>query len=210
MDLMTRRRALMAQIGTVPEPILPSEYQEVEYIESNGTQWIDTGIAIVTLAALTTEWALRLIPTAVRTLIYAGVNASSKQIVSLSGRVRQDWAGRNSSYFSQNLKTDAVNTIMQKDGLFWLNEESVQINTTTSDVVTVYLFGKNMGDSPETGTLAWMRLYGFTAKTGSTKIADFVPCYRKLDTKPGLYDLVSRSFITNQGTGEFVVGADVN
>lgn len=34
----------------------------------------------------------------------------------------------------------------------------------------------------------------------------FVPCYRKSDNKPGMYDLVTDSFFTNRGTGEFDYG----
>ena len=208
---MSRRRAMVARVESGGGR-LPAEYQEVEYIESNGVQYVNTGITINVLSALTTEWYLRLVPTVTDIVqIFAGVDEAVKQIVDFKNRLRQDWAGRSGvGYFSQNIKTNEVNTIMQKDGFFWLNEEYAQINTTTSAESFVYLFGKNKNGSPETSTLARMRLYGFTAKTGSTKIADFVPCYRKLDTKPGLYDLVSRTFITNQGTGEFTVGTDVN
>ena len=31
-----------------------------------------------------------------------------------------------------------------------------------------------------------------------------IPCYRKSDNKPGLYDTVTKEFYTNQGTGEFL------
>lgn len=41
------------------------------------------------------------------------------------------------------------------------------------------------------------------------KIIDCIPCYRKSDNKPGMFDLVSRQFLTNSGTGEFTVGPNV-
>ena len=44
---------------------------------------------------------------------------------------------------------------------------------------------------------------------GETLIRDMIPCYRKSDNKPGMYDTVNGTFYTNAGTGEFVVGPDV-
>ena len=52
-----------------------------------------------------------------------------------------------------------------------------------------------------------MRLYSFTAKANGTFIMKMIPCVRKSDNKPGMYDTVSKTFFTNAGTGEFVVPA---
>ena len=41
-------------------------------------------------------------------------------------------------------------------------------------------------------------------------IRNLVPCYRKSDNKLGLYDIVNGKFYTNQGTGEFTAGPDVD
>ena len=44
-------------------------------------------------------------------------------------------------------------------------------------------------------------------------IRNFIPCYRKQDNKPGLYDLVNDVFYTNanlSATQDFIVGPDVN
>ena len=37
-------------------------------------------------------------------------------------------------------------------------------------------------------------------------LGHFIPALRKSDSKPGMYDLVSGQFFTNQGTGEFSYG----
>jgi len=42
-----------------------------------------------------------------------------------------------------------------------------------------------------------------------TLLVDLVPCYRKSDNKPGMYDKVHNTFYTNVGTGDFTVGPDV-
>lgn len=54
-------------------------------------------------------------------------------------------------------------------------------------------------------------LYKYKGRVYSLKIwnsigvllGDFVPCVRKADSKPGIYNLVTGGFFTNQGTGEF-------
>ena len=38
---------------------------------------------------------------------------------------------------------------------------------------------------------------------------EFIPCYRKSDDKPGMYDLITKQFFINQGEGEFLVGPNV-
>lgn len=42
-----------------------------------------------------------------------------------------------------------------------------------------------------------------------TPIRDLVPCYRKSDNEVGMYDLISDTFFTNQGTGQFTYGSEV-
>jgi hypothetical protein len=37
-------------------------------------------------------------------------------------------------------------------------------------------------------------------------VRHFIPCYRKSDNKPGLYDTINNTFYTNAGSGEFILG----
>lgn len=48
------------------------------------------------------------------------------------------------------------------------------------------------------------RIYYYQQKRDGELVADFVPCYRKSDNKPGMYDLVTNEFFSNQGTGQFL------
>ena len=41
-------------------------------------------------------------------------------------------------------------------------------------------------------------------------MTDLIPCYRKSDNEPGMYDTVTGTFYTNSGTGSFTVGNDVS
>ena len=63
---------------------------------------------------------------------------------------------------------------------------------------------------PVAGTNSKLRLGYFKVYSGSTLLADYIPCYRKSDNVAGFYDVVSESFKVNQGTGSFEVGDVVN
>ena len=57
-----------------------------------------------------------------------------------------------------------------------------------------------------------IRLYDFKVYDNDTLVRNFIPCIRKSDNKPGLYDLANNEFYTNQGTGDtdFTVGPDID
>lgn len=76
---------------------------------------------------------------------------------------------------------------------------------------TIPIFGKhnNSGYTCFNGNL---RVYSFTIKSGdgSSIIRDMVPCYRKVDNKKGMYDIVNYKFYPNQGSGDdFTAGSEV-
>lgn len=74
----------------------------------------------------------------------------------------------------------------------------------------IYLFCRMYGGEPDdNGGVCKISNFYVSAKdpnTGTiTEICDLVACIRKSDNKPGMYDKVSQTFLTNQGTGEFTV-----
>lgn len=56
-----------------------------------------------------------------------------------------------------------------------------------------------------------MKLYGIKIYNASSMlIGNFIPCYRKSDNVIGMYDLVGNKFYTNQGSGAFTKGANID
>lgn len=51
-------------------------------------------------------------------------------------------------------------------------------------------------------------IFEFRITENNATILDFIPCYRKSDRKPGMYDTVTKQFFTNSGTGEFILGPE--
>lgn len=74
----------------------------------------------------------------------------------------------------------------------------------------LYLFGCRWVSSDFNYVGSSQRVYEcYITRNGET-IRHFFPCYRKADHEAGMYDIVNGVFYTNQGTGEFIVGHDVN
>lgn len=199
---------------------IPVEYQEVEYLESSGTQWINTGISLNVIADEQTTWHLKFSPTRIGTAqILCGANNSEKQVVLMpGGQIRKDWAVSERRLFSKKLLVGSIYLLSQINGYYELNYldgeiESEQITKTTIGNYPFALFAKSTnsdGTTVENSTIAFMKLYSFKAFSDDSDICNFIPCYRKSDSEPGMYDTVTKQFFTNAGTGTFIVGNDVS
>lgn len=197
------------------KPLLPPEYQQVEYLQSSGTQYIEIGslanhqyfdldveVTGYNQNVFFNQYGLNGIlgcnahnaSTDVKVWV-RNTNAISFSINNVAlGSINDMLGNRYKVYFSPTLVTC----------------NGVQINTDTTTAITstvnCYVFAiNNIGtygqDYPELSKLKLYRL-----KTG---LIDTYPCYRQSDNKPGMYDIVSDTFFTNAGTGEFTVGNDV-
>lgn len=185
---------------------LPAEYQEVEYIESTGTQYINTGIA-----------STRYI-TAHLDMQFTEYSSSSMVIIAWSTGVGR-WFGKGgaNTYSAGNDAVSNVDALLRKD------IDVAFTNSTISFVVDGVTYSKATTSSKSNGYTmfagrnvntgvsfyASAKLYKATIQENGETIRDLVPCYRKIDKKPGLYDITNGVFYTNDGTGEFNVGADV-
>ena len=123
-----------------------------------------------------------------------------------TGIVVPDKNGR----YLYNLDVPA-NTLVVKD--YNTNEEVVNINLTTrgNNATTtgrnIYLMAWNNSDGISPRGVA-STLYNSQIYMDGQKIRDFIPCYRKSDNKPGLYDLVNNVFYTNSNlsSNDFTYG----
>ena len=189
-------------------------YVNLEYIESTGTQYIDTGVK----ANQNTGFDIDFIS-------YDRISYASGEFGTIFG-ARTDYRTNGYQLTTYN------NTTLSGHFLFGTNETYQNIrynagiipgirqqisfrnrvltlpdNTTTT--VTNYTF-----ETPSTLTIFAMhqtsisengkvRLYNFKLYDGNTLIRNFVPCMRNSDNEVGLYDLVNNKFYTNSGTGKF-------
>lgn len=187
---------------------VPEEYQKVEYLESDGGQIINTGYS--PKFGENDEFYIEFSIDTNETVIVFGinnytVNQHTAQLVSLNYRLRNDLKYYN-TYFGY-CNDGEMNTFYANKGVSsCIGVDSDYIVTEfESNIDNLYIFGQgNQTSTQLVGKIA--RTY---YKTDGVFVLDFIPCRRKSDNKPGMYDTVTQTFFTNQGTGEFICGPDV-
>ena len=200
---------------------IPPEYQQVEYLESNKNQYIDTGVVF------TSEHSLE-------------ITYQHEQDVSFSFGGRIDYkngfmfanGGLNGNaydaLFFQNGNTYYVpNTAYPNDGKKKVakilydgiaNTSNAYINdvfyaalnvTQVTNNITLKLFAKHDGSTNTIAGSECKVFYAIIKDKDNNYIRHLIPCFRKADNIAGMYDLVSGEFCTNAGTGEFILGPDI-
>lgn len=189
---------------------LPSDYQEVEYLESTGTQYIDTGVK--GKSGLVASGSIML--TASQSCIALGCYGSQRcYMLNFNSMVPRygyvDWYTATIAV-TVNEKYDFEVSFVESAQYMKLNGTTVisSANATTfTNSYNMFAFAYNDGGSA--GDFAKCRFYALNIYDNGTLIREFVPCYRKADKVAGFYDFLNGVFYTNKGTGSFVVGTDV-
>ena len=186
--------------------LLPSGYIQLEYIESTGTQWIDTGIATTNNDL---GFMLEAMPLTSADVYPIGSRATDGgtrffgvRSVS-SNSFGYGWLSYSTATASQSYVN--VRTTMS---LNWLNSKKATIGDDSNDLATANIAnGRNITLFGINGQLLWKgRIYRAQISEGNEIIANFIPVMRNSDSKVGMYDTVIGQFFTNAGTGEFIAG----
>lgn len=195
----------------IGEPNPFDDYQEVEYIQNSGTQWIDTWFypdsnTMVQMKYIYTNynwgsifWAWW---TAWESDQFRYFRASNYTYLDYGS-----WNNYNRIYWTYVTSTTAI-----YETEFW-NRYVKDIPTNTVKFswgtvsfsrksYTAKIFPENWSDL--------MKLYYCKVYDNWTLVRDFIPCYRKSDNVIWLYDMVNDQFYTNSGSGSFTKWPDVN
>lgn len=210
MTLLERRRALMSQNKS--SGILPRGYRQVEYIESTGTQWLDT--EFIPNGDTRVEADFQLTKVKASFIFGSRVGSTTRTYtfnVSSSGDFVSGYNDRANAVIA---KADTERHIVDKrhrttwfDGVYCGQYEKATFECPNSLEIFACYNNGTKGYLP-----AEMKLYSCKIYTGvidGILERDFIPCYRKADRVAGLYDIVNDKFYTNQGTGEFLIGGEI-
>lgn len=184
---------------------LPTEYQEVEYIQSSGTQYIDTGFVVNKSDSYVLEID-GLFPSQAQA--YQGCNGYMQFITSSKYGISGD-----SSVAVGNRNTVRVEYANQTEKLFVDGAQIESKSWSAYDGSDVKLALFRLGDINNgwfTGTIAQGTIYGYKVWKNNILVSECVPCVRNSDNVAGVYDIIREQFITNVGSGVFAVGADSN
>lgn len=184
--------------------IVPEEYQKVEYIYIDSNQYIDTQYA----PTISPEIRVTMEFISSGDLDYFGfANNTAPSFIVNYNLARKIWYNRWGSTSASNLQPYPDANI-KYDFIFGKN---TSINGVIVKTYSDYDWSANnqtlrIGGGRNLG--AQLNIYTLQFYDGNLKF-NLIPCRRKSDNKPGMYDTVSGEFFTNQGTGEFICGPDV-
>ena len=198
---------------------LPTEYQEVEYLENSGTQYIvvdfipnqDTRLDMLVepRSVAAAESGVGFIPYG------SGESYNSKTFecyTNAEGKLEFNYGGQ--------YQTDLANVSVGTKINISHNKNNILVTNTNGQTIASHSFNYTAFTCPRNLTLfainrstalvGQTRIYSCQIYNDTTLALALVPCYRKSDNVAGLYDLVNNVFYTNAGSGVFVVGADSN
>ncbi len=205
---------LMDVRGETGKSILPSGYTALEYIESTGTQYIDTGIAKTSLV-FKVEVDVSFADSTGRYLI--GYSGSSPNYCGRAsdGKFEFNYSDRTvmSSGIDERVKIEFGRTVergfeftVTKNGV---SETLSNDYTGTTSTNTFTIFG-NHSSSTNVSRILNGKIYLAKIFINDELKRDLIPARRDTDDEIGMYDMVSGTFFTNAGSGDFIAGPVVN
>lgn len=187
---------------------IPDEYQPVEYIESSGTQWINTGVT----ATQNTKSQIKVRPLWVTwATIYwycANNDNADYRLFNYSSQIYWDLSSYRAIWSTFSSWTDYEFEIWNN----YVKNVGASSNlvtwTTVSSYTSAWTIKLNYHD--DSWAVSSNRRYYVKIWDWATQVRDLVPCYRKSDSVIWMYDLVWQQFYTNQWTWTFTKGSDTS
>lgn len=201
--------------GNVVWKGLPSAYQEVEYLETQGLQHVEIDYICNNKTRLYFEFRTpSAIPTNKSTVLFYTGSGSTNFGYALSstgasGKSRAFYRG---TYTGDYLDTETDYVLDFNKNKLYLN--NVLLHTFNENTFTVDfklpIFAQYYNNTTPVGRApSGTRIYYAKIYDNGTLTCELVPCYRKSDNKPGFFDVINEDFYINLGTDDFIVGSNV-
>ena len=175
-------------------------YKKVEYIESTGTQYIDT--EIIGASGLSFEMGLQFLGDTSADVYVMGSRTSSQRIYALHVYSSKFCIGygslASSSHSSDSLYHDFKTVLKQGEQGFWVDGVRYYTGTSSTSINTnlpIYLFACN---NSGTASCSKQRIYYVKIYKDNELVRDFVPVVDTDTGKAGLYDNVNDKFYVSK------------
>lgn len=201
--LEMKKKALLSGVCTGQTSLLPSGYRQIEYIESTGTQWIDTGVKATYYTGFCIDFiTYDSISTIGNKVVFGAKEGPAYSLSTYSPEGKKGTFTLGYVAKSANM-TPERQTISLRSGVLTdpLGNESKFSTITIAHQYSIPIFAyRNNG---AISSMSSVRLFSMQFYQGEELIRDFIPCLDHQNT-PCLYDTVSKQTFYNQGTGEFL------
>ena len=179
-------------------------YTELEYIESTGTQYIDTGYNINT-SIDEVELVIQGITTANYKWFFGEHDNNARfGLGSGDGSNKRNVAYGATTYKVKDTQIyDTKHTFIASDNGAFLDGVKVANHSSFISASTLFLFHLNL--SNQSSYMAGARVWSYKHKRNGEFLLDMIPVLDK-DGVVCMFDTVSKEFFYNQGTGSFIAG----
>ena len=190
-------------------------YQEVEYLEGTGTQYILAGLSSSNANGYEIDYQF--------TQLYSGNNFYG----AFGARYTPSTAYFDVSHWQSTIglhpsayayEIDLTRHLAKTGaGFDWVTTFDGNVVATTRydplptnvDNIAVFAVRQRVSNGTSTIGIAKVKIFSLKIYLDTTIKREFYPCYRLVDSVAGLYDKANNVFYTNSGSGTFTVGADV-
>lgn len=203
---------------TNPAVSVPAGYTQLEYIESSGTQYINTDVSAPNGFKAILDW------------MFTDFSGDNNKAVLGSEDSAAPWACNwlqkrggsgyywslgaysvfgSSTAISANTRYSIDMSTIKGDSYLKVDGNSIITDTNSNDRSSnaLYIFANN--NAGTVGNLSPARLYSCKIIKDDETVRNYIPAKRNSDGVVGLYDLVSKLFFTNAGTGTFIAGKEI-
>lgn len=167
--------------------ILPDGYTQLDYIRSDGNQYIDTGVFGADMKSVVVDFQFTSFQSATEQEVAAVFDGSNKLQIGWYANSFITTGGASYSQTSYSARTIGT------------------ASPIGSPNKSLYLFAQHEGNSANWKVKA--KLYSCTISSASGFVRNFIPCKDSSGTV-GLYDIVGNQFYQNNGSGSFTAGPE--
>ena len=205
---MNRRRFIWQEAET--QSGLPSSYTAVDYLQSSGAQWIDTGYRYGAGSDVEIKFSAPDTDNGTELGAQDSSDVKHKFAIVLTGGTLL-WFARGGDAQSVSVKNMQKPLALRNVGnLFKVtdsagNEKTISVEDTgfVGPELTMYLFARH---TPTGATgMSKSQIYYCRFYESGELVCDMRPCLNA-DGVPCMYDLIRRRTLYNQGTGSFTWG----
>ena len=184
-------------------------YTKLEYIESTGTQYINTGVKPSTADTKIECEAMYMGGNSVANLFGIRTGGSSSkdfyQFNKTGTSNEYRWiCGRGGDAHFTNTNLTKKTKLLFEGNKCYINDVLVATSGSSNSGANLFLFARNNEGVGVDQYGSW-RLYSFKIYKNNELIRDFIPT-KTTDGVICLYDLISKTFYMNSGSGNFVAG----
>lgn len=185
------------------------KYTPVKYLESTGTQYIDTDVIFNINCEINSKFLFTNNVNNNNVAIYGLKQASSSgtisfNIIPYNSNVYTSFGNQiDIKYLKDDTFTNASNYLHNKSGLWVDGVKKISYNNVSvgSNNLSIYLFARNNNGSFDRPS--WAKIYYLKIFDNNNLVRDYIPVLDS-SNRPCLFDKVEKKFYYNQGTGEFL------